>query len=292
MQKPVILIVVAVVLMFGISNISAQDSGETTLRILAIDYMGDVLEQTGIYDMGISLEVTIVNQQELEVFAREGILTEFDLVLVDNITLAPLISELSNDFFVDICDIAPELCPPPIPEDLCARFPWLPGCGNPCESPFGWTCPPVIFWDIPIIIDPWDPMPWTLDDLITVVETETVMVDPRNGVGFFLEPEIFNLARPNLTIELEEAFLVFTPACNYVMHYDEFTEMGFLPITVEGYLETPFNVGPYIPANGNVELATEFTSLLLNDVNVQLSVFETTGLLPSNVDALTEILPQ
>ena len=273
----VIVCVLAIVV--GLNNTYAQSD---VLRVLAIDYMGEALEAVGVYEMGFDIDMTVAHREEMGGVIQELRQDEFDIVLVDNQTMDPLLADLDQTIFIPV--------PPIQPLPLCEAFPWIPFCRDWC--PPNVLCPLPILWDKPIIVDPWEPMPWTLDRLIEVVETEIVMVDPRNEIGFELQPEILNLASPNLTDNLDEAFLVFTPACNYVMHFDEFNSKGFLPIEVEGYQERPFNVGAYVVAEGNVELATEFASLLVNDPKVQMTLFETTGLLPRNFDVLTEILPQ
>ena len=194
------------------------------MRVLAIDYMGDALEAAGVYDLGFNMDVTVVDQRAMGVVVTDGRFLDYDIVLVDNQTIDPFLRDQGREAFIPICDLLPDLCPDPEPLDICILNPWLPICGNPCP-PNALSCPPIL-WDVPIIIDPWDPMPWTLDSLIDVVESEQIMVDPRNEVGFFLRPAIFDIARPNLTTELDEAHLVFTPACNFIGHFDEFSEKG------------------------------------------------------------------
>lgn len=296
MVRRLVIAIWMLVMLVGIANVpsnetvEAQDEG--VLRVLAIDYMGEALENAPIYDKGYEFELTTVDRRDFQSIVVEGRLQEFDLVLGDNQTIDPLVVESGQaDLFVSICDILPDLCAPPLLRDLCVRFPWLPMCRFPCP-PNGLSCPPILFWDIPIIIDPWPPMEWTIDNLIEIINTETVMVDPRNMVGFYPEPAIFEVTRPTFTTNLEEAYLAFTPACNYVMHYEEFAELGFQPIVVEGYQETPFNVGAYVVGSGNVELAANFASLLLVDTEVQSNIFETTGLLPGNLEVLSEVLPK
>src|SRR5687767_4183506 len=162
---------------FAINITQAQDG----LRVLTLDYLGQTFETS---ELGLNIDLTVVGQKEFEGLALEGRLAEFDLVLVDNQVIDPFLPQLGEGFFIPLCERNPDLCWPPVPNipDLCALRPWLPMCGNPCPSPISLSCPPVIAWDIPIIIDPWDPMPWTLDQLIETVNVETVMVDPRNGV--------------------------------------------------------------------------------------------------------------
>lgn len=257
------------------------------LRVLTIDYMGEALERTGVLEtLDYDVELTVLSPQDFSEYVAGGVTTEgkileYDMWLVDNFVIEG--PEL-EDFVIPVCEIID--CDIFTPPDRCGII-WRFGCPPPC--PLALSCP--IVWDVELIIDPWPPMPWTIEELIEVVEREPVMVDPRNAVGFFLEPAIFEYARPNLTLDIEEAYMVFTAACNYVMHYEEFTEAGFLPIEVAGYEPATFNVNPYVMAEGNVELTADFVNKLYTDIDIQLGLFEATGLLPSNVDALNEILP-
>ena len=273
-----------------LSCASAQaDAQGRGLRVLAIDYMEKALNATEILGQ-FDAEMTVADQRELESYLLGGAIRDFDIVLIDNQALDRFLPVLEPDVFVPVCETNPSLCPPEPEIDFCALHPWVPFCGNWCPNPP--MCNPVIVWDIPILIDPWDPMRWTLDDLIRIVETEPILFDPRNEVGFLPRSAIFDLARPRLTMELEEAFLAITPACNYVVHFEEFNERGFIPIEVEGYEEIPFNVGAYVIAGGNVELATEFTAQLVHDPNVQRAFFDSIMLLPANLEVLGEILPR
>lgn len=285
MLKRFMTVVGILVTFFAINITQAQDAG---LRVLTLDYLGSTLETS---ELGLNIDLTVVGQKEFEGLALEGRLAEFDLVLVDNQVIDPILPELGDGIFIPLCERNPEFCPQIDPNitDICIRHPFLRICGDPCP-PTGLSCVARVAWDIQIVVGP-SPEPWTLDRLIETVNVETVMVDPRNGMGFYLKPEVFNLARPNLTINFEEAALVFTPACNYIAHYDEFTEMGLTPIIVEGYQETPFDIGAYVVAEGNVDLATEFTSMLINDTELQMGIYRATGLLPVNIDVLNEILP-
>lgn len=270
-------------LLVGMSTAQAQDP----LRILTIDYMGEALEAADVYEQDFDIELTVVNQQELREVTHSGALAEFDLVLVDNQEFGKIASVTGDRFITPICELVPEFCPDPIPLDICQLSPWLPQCG--CQ--FGLSCPPWILVDVPIIIDPWVDMELALPDLIDVVESEQIFIDPRTSIGVFLEPAIFDVARPQVTIDLDEAFLAFTAACNYVMNYEEFTERGFVPIVVEDYEETPFGVSPYIATEGNIETAIEFSKMLMNNPEMQLKMSEAVGLLPGNIEALEAMLP-
>ena len=268
-------------------RIDAQE--DDTVSVLAIDYMGEALESVNIYDRGFNVELTIVDQREMGLVVTDGRLEEYDLVLVDTQVLDPLVAGGVIIHGRTICDFFPELCPPE-PPDPCRIFPWFPGCTFPPCPPDWLTCPPILF-DIPVFLGP-VPDPWDPETLIDVINSENIFFDPRNEVGFFPEPAIFEVTRPNFTLDINDATLVVTPACNYVMHIDEFAELGFQPIVVEGYQETPFNVGAFIPEGDNAELAAEFASMLLTDPEIQLGLSAATGLLPGNPEVLAEILPQ
>lgn len=289
--------ILTLLVMMGVST-HAQDE---VVIVGTVDYMADPLNEIAPLlqeEFGVAIEIESYNEQEMvEAIMSDGI--SFDIVIAPTQTFGviewekPEILHYHNCWVID--PTPPECFPPrpfpwPIPEPF-PSFPW-PEPWPPCLS-----CPPPIIWDVEMILQREDIVIDDFSDMVDIFERGTVGVALDNVLGFEITPgfEQAGFAPENMVMGIEEADVMITLACNYIHNFEEYTAAGFSPALVNGYTANSFGITAQpitgeFSRSGNVELATQVIHSLYASPDIQRSLFDMTGMLPSHGEVLNEVI--
>lgn len=303
----------------GLITVSVASAQDDPLHILVVDFMAESILSHD--DLASIAELEIVSMEDFSSLALEYILSgePLDLVVGPNNLISDIALELGESPFI-LTDIwGPEIIDPPIvispiclliwcqpdppippePDPIC-NFPLCPW--PPCP-PNALSCPIYVVVDVefPLVhvdwieelgIDPENPI-IDVDTYYELLQRGNVSIDLSNGVGFELEPAFTfdNIAPENLVETPDEADLVVTVACNYVANIERYNELGLVPVMIEEYVPTDFSIGAYpLATSERNEDAQAFVHTMIQDESFQMTVYETTHLLPGNGDILKSLM--